>query len=250
MELIQLSQRDGIAEVALKRGKVNAVNEPMVKEIVGCFENLARDPAVTAVILTSKGPFFSFGFDIPEFLGYGKDAFLQYLTAFADLYTWLFTYPKPVVAALNGHTIAAGCMLALACDWRIMVAGKARISLNEITFGSSLFAGSVRMLKFATGEKNAQTIAYDGAMYSAEEALRLELIDQISSDEKLSDDAWQVATRFASKDSAAFESIKQLLRRPVADEMKAGERLSLAEFADIWYSEKTWKNLQGITIRS
>ncbi len=250
MDHVQVSTAAGIAELVLKRGKVNAIDEQVVQELRDCFHELADDPATKAVILTSQGPFFSFGFDIPELLQHSKEAFLEFLVSFSDLYAYLFAYPKPVVAALNGHAIAGGCMLALACDLRIMVSGKARISLNEVTFGSSLFAGSVRMLRFAVGERNAQTIACEGSMYSAEEARGLGLVDQVSSVGSLADDARVAASRFAARDGAAFRSIKGLLRKPVAAEMAERERPSLLEFTDIWYSPETRKNLQAITIRS
>jgi enoyl-CoA hydratase/carnithine racemase len=250
MDFVHVSRIDGVAEARLKRGKVNALNEQAVEEIDGCFQRLAADPEIRAVIFTADGPFFSFGFDIPEFLGYSKESFSKFLRRFTSLYAYLFTYPKPLVAALNGHTIAGGCMLALACDYRIMVSGKAKISLNEGTFGSSVFAGSVAMLKFLVGGKNAQTVLYDGAMYSAMEASHLGMIDQVSSTEKLVGDAQEVARRLASKDASAFRSMKGLLRAPVADEMAKKEEQSVKEFVDIWYSENTWRNLQAIRIRS
>ncbi len=139
-------------------------------------------------------------------------------------------------------------MLALACDYRVMVSEKAKISLNEITFGSSVFAGSVAMLKLLVGGKNAQAVLYDGAMYSAQTASHLGLIDQVSADEKLVGDAREVARRLAAKDAAAC--IKGLLRAPVADEMAGKEEQSVREFVDIWYSENTWRNLQAIKIHS
>ena len=76
------------------------------------------------------------------------------------------------------------------------------------------------------------------------------LIDQVSSVENLTDQARQIADDFAKKDSAAFRSIKQLLRRPVAEQMIRTEKDSVHEFADIWYAETTWKNLQEIKIHS
>ena len=250
MSSILISKDDGIATVTLNRGKVNALNESMVEEIQSCFEELKDDQAVRAIILTGWGKFFTFGFDIPEFLSYSKDAFIRYLTKFTALYTYVFLLPKPVIAALNGHTIAGGCMLALACDYRIMVSEKAKISLNEIAFGSSVFAGCVEMLKVCAGSKNAQNILYSGAMLSAEEASQLGLIDQTASQDMLEDEARKVAEDFARKDSAAFCSIKMLLRKPVAEEIIRREKTSVHEFADIWYSEKTLKNLQEITIHS
>ena len=250
MDFLRLSTNDGIAEARLKRGKVNALNEGVVDEISGCLQHMAADPDIRAVILTGEGSFFSFGFDIPEFLSYSKESFSKFLKRFTGLYTYLFTYPKPVVAALNGHAIAGGCMLGLACDYRIMVSGKAKISLNEITFGSSVFAGSVAMLKFLIGGRNSQAGLYDGTMYSAEAALHLGMIDQVSSNEKLLEDAREAARRLGSKDGAAFRSIKGLLRGPVAEEMVKREDASVREFVEIWYSENTLKNLHAIRIRS
>src|SRR5215475_12883899 len=110
---MRVSINDGIAEVRLQRGKVNALNEEAVEELARSLQSLAADPHVKAVILTGDGPFFSFGFDIPEFLSYTRESFSAFLKKFTGLYTYLFTYPKPVVAALNGHAVAGGCMLAL-----------------------------------------------------------------------------------------------------------------------------------------
>jgi enoyl-CoA hydratase/carnithine racemase len=250
MEFLNLSITGMIAEARLKRGKVNALNERMIEEVSDCFRRLAADPDVRAVIFTGDGPFFSFGFDIPEVLNYSKESFSRYIRKFSTLYTDLFTYPKPLVAAVNGHAIAGGCMLTLACDYRIMVSGKAKISLNEITFGASLFAGTIFMLESIVGARNAQTIMYDGAMYSAETALNLGLIDQISSIERLMQDARDVAMRLAEREAAAFRSIKSLLRTPVVEKITAKEEASIQEFVDIWYSERTWSSLQNIRIRS
>jgi 3,2-trans-enoyl-CoA isomerase len=250
MNFVLVSINKGIAEVSLRRGKVNALNQEVVDELSRCFENLAANREVRAVIFTAEGPFFSFGFDIPEFLSYSKESFTEFLKRFTRLYAYLFTYSKPLVAALNGHAIAGGCMLALACDYRIMASGKARISLNEITFGSTVFAGSAVMLKSLVGGKNAQRVLYDGTMYSAEEALEIEMVDGVSSSERLMDDARELATRLATKNPDAFRSIKRLLRAPVAEEMARKEEESVHEFVSIWYSENTWKNLHAIRIRS
>lgn len=244
MQFLQLRKDEGIATVTLGRGKVNAINEYVVDEMTGCFDMLAEDHEVKAVIITGAGKFFSFGFDIPEFLGYPKEDFVRYLTKFTDFYTSLFLYPKPVVAALNGHTIAGGCMIAISCDYRIMVSGKAKIALNEINFGSSLFAGSVEIMKLLLGQRRAEEVAYSGAMYSAEEAYKIGLIDRISTEEALESEAKNVALMYTSKDSTAFTSIKNLLRKSAAEEMKKNERDSIREFVDIWYSESTWKTLQ------
>lgn len=244
MDFVQASKKNGIATVTLSRGKVNALNEPMIEELGYQFEDLERDKAVKAVILTSRGKFFSFGFDIPDFLSYSKDDFVRYLIKFADFYRYLFLFPKPVVAAINGHAIAGGCMVATACDCRIMVPEKAKIALNEITFGASVFAGIAEILKFCVGSKNAETILYSGNLYSPQEAQQLGLIDQIEAPENLLQAAAKTAEDLAQKNAAAFKSIKNLLRQPVVKVIAEREKDSIHEFVDIWYSEETWANLK------
>jgi len=228
---------------------VNALNGPLLAELNAALGEAEANAAVRAVVLTGSGKFFSFGFDIPEFLSFPKQAFKKYLTAFSELYARIFLFPKPVIASLNGHTIAGGCMMAIACDYRIMNESEGRISLNEITFGSSVFAGSVHILKELVGARHARDVLYSGKMYTASEALGLGLIDAVAPASGLEARALDVARTFAEKDPAAFASIKRLLRAPVAEGMWRFEGPSIEEFVDIWYSEKTWAKLQAITIK-
>jgi 3,2-trans-enoyl-CoA isomerase len=248
MEYISRTDHDGIARVVIRRGKVNAFNDAVIDEMSRTFAELALDPSVRAITLTGTGKFFSFGFDIPQFLGYSKEQFTRYLTSFTRLYREIFLHPKPVVAMLNGHTIAGACMIATSCDYRVMVSGKARISLNEINFGSSVFAGSVEMLKLLVGHRNAESVLYSGAMYTAEEAHRMGLVDQVVSEADLESVVDHIARDYAARDPDAFRSIKGLLRRAVAERMEKTEKDSIEEFVRIWYSEKTWARLRGKTI--
>ena len=249
MEDVDLNIQEGIGFLVLNRGKVNALIGSLVEEIKNALVSFESNPAINAVILTGQGKFFCYGFDIPEFLSYTKAEFTDYLISFTDLYTYLFTYPKPVVAALNGHTFAGGCMLALACDHRVMVSEKAKISLNEISFGASVFAGSVEMLRYWVGSNKATKILYSGAMYSAKKAESLGLVDEVTTKEDLIPTATKKALALGRKHNLAFGSIKRLLRKPIEEEMKSKERESIVECVDIWYSDFTRENLKKIKIR-
>jgi 3,2-trans-enoyl-CoA isomerase len=246
---IDIVTSDAVTTVTMNRGKVNALNEAMVDELRDVFNNLKDNPDVRAVILAGKGKFFSFGFDVPELYDYSPEAFTGYLRKFTGLYTDMFVFPRPLIAAINGHAIAGGCMLATACDIRFMVTGKAKISLNEITFGSAVFAGSVEMLRFIIGSRNAEKILLRGTMMSAEEALAVDLVDEIVVDNELQEAATQLAHDLASYNPRAFAAIKELLRNPVALSMRAGEERSIAEFVEIWYSPETRQSLKSVQIR-
>jgi enoyl-CoA hydratase/carnithine racemase len=249
MSHVELTQTDDVAIVALNRGKVNALNHTVVRELADQLRVLETSDGVGAVVLTGSGKFFTFGFDIPEFLSFSKPQFTEFLTDFTDLYRQIFLFPKPVVAGLNGHTIAGGCMLALACDRRVMANGKAKISLNESTFGASVFAGCAAMLRARVGQRKAETILYSGDMYGAEAAAAMGLVDRVAPVDELLGVAVEEARVLASKDPTAFHSIKALLRGPIADEFERREAAAVREFAEIWYSAETWENLQKIEIR-
>ncbi len=101
MEFLRLTSDEGIARVALSRGKVNAINEKVVEELSSCFKQLADDPKVEAVIFTGEGKFFTFGFDIPEFISYSKESFIRYLTKFTDFMPISFYIPNRLLRSLT-----------------------------------------------------------------------------------------------------------------------------------------------------
>jgi enoyl-CoA hydratase/carnithine racemase len=249
MKYVDIIQREEIATVQMNRGKVNALNPKIIADLKKAFTKLEKDKTVQAVLFTGRDKFFSFGLDVPELLTYSKTKFTKFLEDFTELYTYLFTFPKPVIAVLNGHAIAGGCMLALACDRRIMAMGNAKISLNEVTFGASVFAGSVVMLKACVGQRYAEQVLCTGTMYDAEDALLMGLVDRMTTAEELDAIADEVAGNIIRNDMQAYRSLKLLLRGPLADKMKSREKASIKEFVKIWYSESTQKQLKNITIK-
>jgi len=248
VNFIKVSKKSGITTVTMSRGKVNAINEAFVDELGAVFSELATDADTKAVILTGGGKFFSFGFDIPELLNYSINDFARYLKKFCAMYTGMFLFPKPVIGAINGHATAGGCILALTCDFRIMVTGKAKIALNELNIGAAIFAGCVGMLKSAVGERNAEKVLLTGAMFTAGDAQRIGLVDSVTSEETLMAEAKKIADEFSQKNPDAFKTLKNLLRRPAAECFGGGEERSILDFIEIWYSEPTQKVLRRVII--
>lgn len=249
MEFIEIERHDGIAVVTMSRGKVNAVNLTFVTELRKAFESLADDDAVEGAVLTGRGKFFSFGFDVPEMYDYSPDQFTGFAEEFSEAYRELFLFPKPLVAAINGHCVAGGCILALACEARVLAADVAKMALNEVTFGASIFAGAVEMLRFAAGSTNASQVLLTGRMYKGAEAAALGLADEVTAPEQVAARACELARTLAANGGPAYGSLKRLLREPIAESWMTRERDAIAEFVDIWYSPATREKTKGIQIR-
>ena len=248
MDFVNTSEKDGIVTLSLNRGKVNPLNGELVEEILKRFRTLEDDDSAEAVILTGNGKFFSFGFDVPELLTYSKEVFSDFLSKFTNLYSYLFLYPKPVIAALNGHAIAGGCMLALACDRRIIIPENAKISLNEIDLGVPIFTGITEILRFCVGSRNATEILYSGTLYSPEQAYSLGLVDEVVSAPDLMDAAKKAASNLGHKPRPAFAGMKSLLRQPILEKTTQKESESIKAFIDIWYSDSTREILKDVKI--
>lgn len=248
-EFVRVSRANGVGVIELAQGKVNALDDIAVRELHAAFEALAIEPDITAAVLTGRGKFFSFGWDVPEFLGWERPKFEEFLRAFTTLYRSIFTFPKPVVCAINGHAMAGGCMLTIACDERLMVPGKAKMSFNEVTFGSAVPAGSAEMLTYWLGAEKAERLMLSGVMLTPEEALAVGLVDEVVPAEHLLSRAEQRALELAKPDAAAYRMVKGMLRGPVAGRMQARDAEFNSQFADLWYSESTRRQLRGVVIR-
>ena len=141
-------------------------------------------------------------------------------------------------------------MLATACDYRLMVDGKAKISLNEIAFGSTVFQSAIEILKYWVGGRMAQKILFSADMYSAQQALEMGIIDEIVEPDKLSERTAELADHFGKKNPAAYAHMKKMLRGPVVDVISSREQKTIAEFVEIWYSDTLRENLKKIEIRN
>ncbi|MEZ5358392.1 MAG: enoyl-CoA hydratase/isomerase family protein [Candidatus Zixiibacteriota bacterium] len=249
MDFITVTNKNNISTIWLERGKVNAINEDVVAQLYSALRQLEADEATSAVILTGVGDFFSFGFDIPEFYHHTPEEFRRFVVSFTNLYTYLFLYPKPVIAALNGHTIAGGCMLSNACDYRIVAEGKAKVALNELAFGSTVFAGSVAILRAIAGQVNAERVLITGYLFDNEQALKHGLVNEVIAADELMVRSRRKAEKYGAVHGQAYASIKRLLRQPIVDSYRDLEEASIDEFIDIWYSDTLRENLKEIKIR-
>lgn len=249
MSTTQVSIDDSVAILTLARDKVNAINETLLDDINSELDKLETDTNVSAVVLTGREKFFSFGFDVPELLSLSEEGLRRFLTKHTALLLRLFTFSKPVIAAVNGHATAGGCMLIMACDFRVAAEGRAKIGLNEIDLGVSVFGGSAEMLRYWAGNWCAETILNEGKLYSVVQAANLGMIDAIVEPERLMSVATDKAREFGGKPKAAYRAIKKLMRGRLAASIAKGEQEALDAFIETWYSPDAQKILATLKIR-
>ena len=225
--MIERSESEGIVTLRLAHGKASAIDIELCDALRGQL-GAARD--ARAVILTGSGSIFSAGVDLFRMLKDGAAYVERFWPALSSVLEDLFVFPRPVVAAANGHAIAGGCLLVAACDYRLMSDGK--IGVPELLVGVPFPLIALDILKFAAG-RDAQQLAYSGATLAPEEAQSRGLIDEVVDGDALLRRAQEVAERLAAIPAESFRLTKLALRRGPSTSLRAGANHD-AEALEVW----------------
>src|SRR3954447_24225973 len=177
--MIQLSHRGGIAIVTMIHGKANALDLEFCEALAAQFEAL-RSSDTKAVVLTGQGRMFSAGVNLIRLSEGGAAYVRRFLPALHRLYDMVFFFPKPVVAAVNGHAIAGGCVLQACADRRIAATGGGRIGVTELLVGVPFPALAFEVMRFATPPAFFAETMLSGATYGPETALARRLVDELA----------------------------------------------------------------------
>jgi len=242
--MIELTRHGGIAIVKLVHGKANALDLELLEAIVAQFEALRFSPD-TAVVITGQGRMFSAGVDLPRLLDGGPGYVRKFLPALHKLYDTVFHFPKPVIAAVNGHAIAGGCVLACCADKRIAAKDGGRIGVTELLVGVPFPAMAFEVMRYATAPQFLPDVILRGPTFPTDEALRRGLIDEVVEASELMNRALAEAKALGALPPETFAVTKQQLRQPLTDRMaKDGARVdTLAE--QIWTSPDTLAHVRA-----
>lgn len=168
-----------MVEIVLRGPAKNALGSHLMQQVRDELQAADGRP----VLLTGAGDAFSAGLNLKELLeldAAGMDFFLGLL---GGLLSEIYHYPGPTVALVNGHAIAGGCLVALACDVRVAAADpKARIGLNEVALGLRFPPGVLTLVQQRIPVPHAEQVLLGAGLYSPEEAARVGLVDEVSSD--------------------------------------------------------------------
>ncbi|MEE9463975.1 MAG: enoyl-CoA hydratase/isomerase family protein [Candidatus Neomarinimicrobiota bacterium] len=244
MGLISIEHRDGVTMVRLDRGVTNPIDLELVTELQAVVQEVKDDSEVRGLVLGSTNDkFFSIGFDIPQLFDLTREEFGQFYRAFNRLSLELYTLPKSTVAALSGHAIAGGYILALCCDYRITAEGRKLMGLNEIKLGVPVPYPADCILRDLVGSRTARDMLDSGEFYPAEDSARLGLVDRIVPPEQVVDAAIIQAGLLGSHPNRAFGMIKGNRTAPVAARINAELEAREALFIEAWYADETREQL-------
>lgn len=247
--MIETESRDGVAVARLIHGKANALDLELCNAIAAWFvaQRSAPEPAV---VLTGQGRMFSAGVDLPRLLDGGPDYVRSFLGALHRLYDTVFHHPKPVIAAINGHAIAGGCVLACCADRRIAARDSGRIGVTELLVGVPFPAMAFEVMRFATAPQHFADVILSGATFPTGEAERRGLIDAIVEPERLLDHAVDAAKALASLPAETFAVTKAQIRQPLTDRMaQHGPRVD-AQAERIWTSAGALEQVSRFVART
>lgn len=222
-----IERRGRVAVVSMNTNPVNAQNRAFFADLHDAFDRLERDHAESPVVLTGSGARFSAGLDLgehfPLFAG-DRDAVASWFRDYRATNMRLFTYPRPTVAAVNGHAFAGGLITAAVCDYRIAVDDEARFGLNEVPIGIPMPAVYVRVLAYAWGDPATARTCLLGETFTPTQAHTLGMFHELAGAEELLDRAVAVAEMTPPDCLEQYAFTKRACQ--------AGARRDIAELAD------------------
>ena len=236
--MIAVDHHDGVAVVRLEHGKVNVLDLDLLRALSTTLAGLHE---ADAIVLTGAGRAFSAGVDLKRLLDGGADQMEEFLLALDEGLLALYDYPRPAVAAVNGHAIAGGCILVQACDYRIMSGGT--IGVAELKVGVPFPTAPYEILRNAVGQRTA-ALVLTGRTVGPEEALALGLVDETEAPEHLLDRALDRARMLARIPASTFAHTREQLRGEARRRIEAGREADRATRA-LWNSDEIRDAVRG-----
>jgi enoyl-CoA hydratase len=228
--MIETTVLDGATLVRLNRPPVNALDTELNQAIASAFGELTGP-----VVLSGTGNCFSAGVDLRAILDGGRAYTERFLESLIAAFLAVFDYPGPVVAAVNGHAIAGGCVIAMAADARYMSGGT--IGITETAVGVPFPASAIEICRYVMG-RSASAAALGGELVTAEEALRLGWVDGTVAPSELLDVAAARARQLGAIAPQAYGFTKQQLHRPARTAIANGAAEDAHAVAS-WSSDDT-----------
>jgi len=247
--MIDIKTEGGIAVLTLQHGKANALDIEFCEALAAKFIELRKSDA-KAVVLTGQGKIFSAGVNLIKLSEGGAGYIRKFLPVLHKLYDAVFYHPKPVVAAINGHAIAGGCVLACCADRRVMSNDSGRMGVTELLVGVPFPALAFEIVRFAVPPRYLAEFALGGATYVPKDALQRGWVDEVVEPGELMSRAMAVAQSLAALSLPAFAQTKKQIREPVTERMAQSGETTDKSATEIWTAPETIEYIRAYVART
>ncbi len=225
-----------VAVLALELGRGNAIDHAFIDAMNGALDAVLADRGVRAVVITGQGRTFCGGLDLLQSFEFDRAATGRFVDAFDGLFVRIAAAPKPLVAAVNGHALAGGAILAMACDHRVLSPGPFLFGVNEVLLGIPFPAGAFEIARRAVPAAARAEALLAGRRYSPEEALAAGLVHGLAGERGVVADAVDKARLFCAGAPDAVRVTKADLVAPLLARVEATRAERRERFLDAWFA--------------
>jgi len=237
-EAVELTRDGRAATIRLGRDHGNAINIDLVDGLLDACDEIQADDGVHGVMLAASGRLFCPGLDLQELVELDRPEMDHFLERFNAMVLRLYTMRPPVVAALHGHAVAGGCVLALTADWRLLREG-ALVGLSEVRVGVPFPFGVATILRESVPRARLEEVALFGRNYTNQEAVGAGLVHELHPREGFEARCRERLETLMSRDSNAIAVTKRYLRESTVARIRAVGRSLDGEFLDAWFRPET-----------
>lgn len=242
---LRVEHVEKVAVLSFTRGATNAIDGQMIRQLDAALDEVESSPSAAAIVLASDSDkFFSIGLDLPTLVPMDRPALAAFIDAYCRLGMRLYGLPMPTVAALSGHAVAGGCILALCCDYRVSASGKKLMGLNESKLGIAIPFFADCILRDWIGSRRARDIHARGEFLDVDRSLELGWIDEVHPLESVRPRALALARSLTESPVAAYAQIKANRVEPVLRAIRAEYEPKAEAFLDLWFSGETRARLE------
>lgn len=217
---VTMHAEESVAVLEMSYGDDNPLSPDLIQALLVKLEELEKDDAVRALVLTGGGPkAFCTGLDLKWLATKAKEPQVigAYLKSINELYLRLTLFSKPTVGALNGHTFAAGFFLASHLDFRMMRDDRGWACLPEVDINIPLLPGMIAICEAVMPPQSFRQFYYTGARFTAPQAKEMGFVDEVCSLEELLPKAVAFAAMLGKKKTRTYAEMKRRIRQPIAD---------------------------------
>lgn len=237
--MLHIDSRDDVRIIEMRRSPANVLDTELCRALADTLADAGETRGVDAVVLTGSGGVFSAGVDLFRVLEAGEDYLPGFLEALDRLFDTAAALPRPLVAAINGHAVAGGAVLAFACDFRIMADGPGTIGVPELRVGVPFPRRALDVVRAAVPPRHLRDAVLAGRVYPADEAERKGLVDRLVPAGSLLERAVEVARDLGRIPTDVYALTKRQLAAAEAARDPERDAALDREVADAWRSGET-----------